>query len=78
MTPFAGPFIAYQSEVRADLVKRGAYVSPGWFGTQMRRVAMAYDLGEPVALCGETLALFARGARTPKTPRQLAIRVVQF
>lgn len=79
MQKFAGPFIAYQSEIRGALVDRNAYVSVEWFQSQMPRVAKAYDLGEPVWMIADTLAFFAQGvaASRTKSPRALAQRVVR-
>lgn len=78
MTPFGGCFTHYQSAVRDELVRQGAYAGPEWFATQLRRVAIAFDLGESAELCGASLAMFSRGARKAKTPLQLAVRVVKF
>lgn len=77
-TTFGGPFLAYQNSVRDGLIAAGRYVSPEWFSTQMRRVGVAYDLGEPLDLCIQTLAMFALGATPPKTPLAMALRVVRF
>jgi hypothetical protein len=79
MTKFGGTFLNYQDAVRNLVIAADAYPSPDWFKTQMKRIATAYDLGEPVEWCAETIAAFGKGAmvRKTKTPRDLAIRVVK-
>jgi hypothetical protein len=42
------------------------------------RLAVAYDMGEPVWMVADEMKLRVNAPRPRKTPRQLAIRVVQF
>lgn len=79
LNTFGGPFILYADTVRNLVVKAGAYPSPEWFKTQMGRIGAAYNLGEPVEIIAETIAIFGKAAmaRRTKTPRQLALRVTK-
>lgn len=77
MTSFGGTFIHYKASVADALIERKCYVSPEWFREQTSKLLFAYDLGEPVSVIADTLALFSLGARKPKTARQIAVRVVR-
>jgi hypothetical protein len=79
MTKFGGTFLNYQDTVRNLVIAANAYPSADWFKTQMKRIAAAYDLGEPAEWCAETISAFGKGAmvRKTKTPRESAVRIVK-